>query len=214
MIGGYRIKICGLTSADDAAAAAGIGADYLGFILYSKSPRFLPLARYVELRADLPDLPQVAVLVQPGPDELAAARDEGFDLFQIHFSPTDAAVGAAASAMVGPGRLWLAPKLPPGAEIPPALLPLAATWLIDTYKTEGFGGTGRVGDWPQFRRYRAVYPNVNWVLAGGLAPENVGAAIRASGAAALDINSGVECAPGRKDRAKLAALRSALLAAG
>ena len=65
MIGSLRLKVCGLTTAEDAAAAAGIGADFLGFILYPKSPRFLPPERFAELRPRLPALPKVAVMVAP-----------------------------------------------------------------------------------------------------------------------------------------------------
>ncbi len=142
MIGGLRLKVCGLTSVEDAAAAAGIGADCLGFILYPKSPRYLPLARFVDLKPRLPALPRVAVMVSPSPEELEAALAAGFDFVQIHFPATDAAAVRAASARVGAARLWLAPKLPPEAEIAPELLPLAGTWLLDTYRAESFGGTG------------------------------------------------------------------------
>jgi len=210
MIGALRLKVCGLTTAEDAAAAAGIGADFLGFILYPKSPRYLPPARFAELGPRLPALPKVAVMVSPSPAELEAALDAGFDFVQIHFPATDAVAVRAASERVGAARLWLAPKLPPEAEIDPVLLPLADTWLLDTYRAESFGGTGHTGDWAKFRRYREAHPTKTWVLAGGLSPENVVAAVAATGAGGIDVNSGVEAAPGRKDPAKLAALRAAL----
>jgi len=210
MIGSLRLKVCGLTTAEDAAVAAGIGADFLGFILYPKSPRYLPLARFAELKPRLPALPKVAVMVASSAGELEAALAAGFDFVQIHFPATDAAAVRAASERVGAARLWLAPKLPPEAEIDPALLPLADTWLLDTYRAESFGGTGHTGDWAKFRRYREAHPAKTWVLAGGLLPENVAAAVAATGAGVIDVNSGVEAAPGRKDPAKLAALRAAL----
>ena len=211
MIGPLRVKVCGLTSADDAAAAAGIGADFLGFILFPKSPRYLPLERYASLRAGLPALPKVAVLVAPSEAELAAAQAAGFDFFQVHFPVTDEAAARRAHAAVGAARLWLAPKLPPEVELPPELLPLADTWLLDTYRADSFGSTGHTGDWAKFRRYRAAQPAKRWILAGGLTPENVAAAVAATGAGMIDVNSGVESAPGRKDPAKLAALRAALV---
>ena len=89
-------------------------------------------------------------------------------------------------------------------------LPLAATWLLDTYRADAFGGTGHTGDWAKFSRYRLAYPERIWVLAGGLSPENAAAAVAATGARMIDVNSGVELAPGRKDPAKLEALRAAL----
>ena len=214
MIGELRLKVCGLTTAEDAAAAAGIGADFLGFILYPKSPRYLLPERFAELKPRLPALPKVAVMVAPSAAELEAALGAGFDFFQIHFPATDAAAVRAASERVGAARLWLAPKLPPEAELDTALLPLADTWLLDAYRADSFGGTGHTGDWAKFRRYREAHPAKTWVLAGGLSPENVVAAVAATGARAIDVNSGVETAPGRKDPAKLAALRTVLAARG
>lgn len=210
MIGGIRVKVCGLTSAADAAAAAGIGADYLGFILYPKSPRYLPLATFAGLRPELPALPKVAVMVAPSEAELAAAEAAGFDYFQIHFPAADPASARAASARFGAARVWLAPKLPPEAELAAELLPLAETWLLDTYRPDSFGGTGHTGDWAKFRRYREQHTERAWVLAGGLTPENAAEAVAATGAQRIDVNSGVESAPGKKDTAKLAALRTAL----
>lgn len=214
MIGRLHLKVCGLTTAEDAAAAAAVGADYLGFILHPKSPRYLALGDYAVLRPLLPELPRVAVMVTPTAEELATVLAAGFDFFQIHFPAADPTAAEAASATVGPGRLWLAPKVPPEAELDPALLPLASTWLLDAYRVDRFGGTGHTGDWPKFRRCRENHPDRAWVLAGGLSPENVAAAVAATGTERIDVNSGVESAPGRKDPAKLAALRAALAAGG
>lgn len=210
MIGGIRVKVCGLTSADDAGAAAGIGADFLGFILYPKSPRYLSLAAFAGLRAQLPALPKVAVLVAPSDAELAEVGAAGFDYFQIHFPLGEPAVAQAAAARFGAGRVWLAPKLPPDQELVAELLPLAATWLLDTYRADSFGGTGHTGDWAKFRRIREANPEREWVLAGGLSPSNAADAVLASGARTIDVNSGVESAPGRKDLGKLADLHAAL----
>jgi phosphoribosylanthranilate isomerase len=210
MIGSLRLKVCGLTTADDAVAAAGIGADFLGFILYPKSPRYLPLACFADLKPRLPALPKVAVMVSPSPEELEAALGAGFDFVQIHFPVTDFAAVRAASERVGVARLWLAPKLPPDQELSDALLTLADTWLLDAYRADRFGGTGHTGDWTKFRRYREAHPEKTWMLAGGLSPENAAAAVAATGTRVIDVNSGVESAPGRKDPAKLVALRAAL----
>ena len=210
MIAGIRLKICGLTSLVDAEAADAVGADYLGFILYFKSPRYVPLAQFVAMKARLPDRPKVAVMVTPTPAEVAAALAAGFDFFQIHFPMTLAREALALGTMVTRERLWLAPKLAPGEEIARSLLAAGATWLLDTYRADGFGGTGQTGDWVKFRRYREAHPQLTWVLAGGLTPENVGAALKETGAKFIDVTSGVESAPGVKDPAKLTALRAAL----
>lgn len=210
MIGNVRLKVCGLTSAVDAEAAAGIGADFLGFILYPKSPRYLSLANFAAMKAALPPLPKVAVMVSPDEEALATAQAAGFDFFQVHFPIDEPESAQRASALIGAQHLWLAPKLPPGSEIGASLLPLAGTWLLDTYRADSFGGTGHTGDWGQFRMYREAHPDRNWVLAGGLNPANIAQAVGATGTVFVDVNSGVESAPGRKDVQKLAELASAL----
>jgi phosphoribosylanthranilate isomerase len=210
MIGNTQLKVCGLTSAGDAAAAARAGADYLGFILWPESPRFLALEAWEKLAPDLPSGPKrVAVMVEPGAAELSAAVAAGFDFVQIHFShPVPPAVAAEWSESAGRDRLWLAPKLPPTMDVAAAWLPLADTFLLDTFHAGAgaFGGTGRTGDWAKFARHRAAHPEKTWILAGGLTPGNVAAALAASGARFVDVNSGVESSPGVKDHAKLAAL--------
>jgi phosphoribosylanthranilate isomerase len=214
MIAGIRLKICGLTSLVDVGLADGIGADFLGFILYPASPRYVRLEQFAAMASRLPvGRKTVAVLVEPTDDALAAARDAGFAAFQVHFRPeTPLERVAAWSAAVGVDRIWLAPRLPPGAGFDPAWLPLARTLFVDTYRSDGFGGSGRTGDWPDFARLRAAHPGHTWILAGGLSPENIAAARRASGAHVLDVNSGVEASPGIKDPAKLRALALALRA--
>jgi phosphoribosylanthranilate isomerase len=212
MIGALQLKICGQTRAEDARAAADIGADYLGFILYPKSPRAVTLARYAELAAELPaGSRRVAVMVEPAADELAAAAGAGFDFFQIHATHTTPLAAVQGwSAQVGAHRLWLAPKLPPGADVPAEWFTLAGTFLLDTFHAEGFGGSGKTGDWAKFARYRETYPQHTWILAGGLSPENIGEAVAKSGAHFVDVNSGVETSPGVKDHAKLRRLAGVL----
>lgn len=204
MIDGIRVKVCGLTSLVDAEFADKCGADYLGFILYPKSPRHISLAQYRAMSARLPDRRRVAVSVEPSADELTAMRDAGFDYFQIHFrAETPEEKLAEWSRIAGEKHLWLAPKLPPETEVSAATLARARFILLDTFHAETFGGSGRTGDWTKFARHRAAHPKHFWILAGGLNPENIGEALRQSGAKFVDVNSGVESAPGVKDHAKL-----------
>jgi phosphoribosylanthranilate isomerase len=206
-----QFKVCGLTSAPDAEAAVRAGAGYLGFNLYPKSPRYLPLDRYRELAKALPPRGRVAVMVEPTAEDLAAAVAAGFDFFQIHFrADTPAERLATWSELAGKSRLILAPKLPPAAEPDPAWLRLADTVMLDTFSPEVFGGTGRTGDWGKFARIQAAYPGTQWILSGGLSPANISEAVRLSGARFVDVASGVESAPGVKDHAKLRALGAAL----
>lgn len=211
MIDGIRLKVCGLTSLVDAEFADRCGADYLGFILYPKSPRHISLTQYRAMAPRLPDRRKVAVSVEPTLEELAVMREAGFDYFQIHFGPeTPDATLTAWSRLVGEKRLWLAPKLPPAVEVSPAALAVAKFILLDTFHAQGFGGSGRTGDWGKFARLQAAHPGNFWILAGGLNPENIGAGLEQSGARFVDVNSGVERAPGVKDEAKLKAFVVAL----
>ncbi len=205
MLNGIQLKICGLTTLSDATAAALSGADFLGFILYPKSPRYLSLVAYHTLTSALPTAPRrVAVMVAPSTAELAEAVDAGFDFFQLHYPLTTPLETVAAwSAQVGVDRLWLAPKLPPELDVPAETLPLAGTFLMDTFHAAGFGGSGQTGDWAKFSRHRLAHPGHTWILAGGLNPDNLAEAVGRSGTGFVDLNSGVESAPGVKDHAKL-----------
>jgi phosphoribosylanthranilate isomerase len=201
-----HIKVCGLTSLADAEFADAQGVEYLGFNLYPKSPRYFPLAQYRSVAASLPGRRTVAVTVEPGPGELSALRDAGFDLFQVHFRhDRSPGVIAAWSEEVGAANLWLAPKLPPGVEVDHGWLGLAGSFVLDTFDGALFGGTGRTSDWPKFRRHREANPGHTWILSGGLSADNVADALAGSGARFVDVNSGVESSPGVKDPDKLRA---------
>ncbi len=214
MMEGIRVKVCGLTSLVDARLADEAGADYLGFIQVVKSPRYVSAAQFAAMRGQLPERPRVVVMVEPTVEELRAAEALGFAAFQVHFKlEVGGAALAAWSAVVGPERLWLAPKLPPGVELPDAWLAYAKTWMMDTYHESGYGGSGRSGDWAGFAARQAARPDRRWLLAGGLNAENVGAALAMSGAKFIDLNSGVETSPGVKDAGKLAAVTAAIRAA-
>jgi phosphoribosylanthranilate isomerase len=204
MIDGIRIKVCGLTSLVDAEFADQVGADYLGFILYPQSPRFISLKKYEAMNSRLPPRKRVAVMVEPTAEELAQTVAADFDYFQIHFRhdlPTAAVQGW--SEVVDKNRLWLAPKLPPMVDVPAVLLPLARFFLLDTFQADGFGGSGQTGDWAKFARHQKAQPDKSWILSGGLNPRNIGDALKQSGAKFVDVNSGVEASPGIKDTEKL-----------
>lgn len=204
MIDGVRIKVCGLTSLVDAEFADRCGADYLGFILFPQSPRYVSIKQYTGLAPLLPERKRVAVSVEPTLAELAAMNAAGFDFFQVHFrAHVPVETVASWAETVGRDRLWLAPKLPPEADVADAWLPLAGYFMLDTFHPDKFGGTGETGDWAKFARHRLAHPKHRWILAGGLSPENVTEAVRASGTNFVDVNSGVESAPGVKDEAKL-----------
>jgi len=204
MIAGVRLKVCGLTSIVDAEAADRCGADYLGFILYPRSPRFVPLAQYRAMASRLPERRRVAVSVEPSGEQLSAMAGAGFDFFQIHFAAgIDPARLEEWARVAGRERLWLAPKLPPESDVPAMVLASAQTVLMDTFHASGFGGSGVAGDWAKFARHRVAFPEHTWILAGGLNESNIGDAVGESGARTVDVNSGVESSPGVKDEARL-----------
>ncbi len=211
MIDGIRLKVCGLTSLVDAEFADNCGADYLGFIFYPKSPRHISLAQYRAMAPRLPERRKVAVSVEPSVAELSAMRDAGFHYFQIHYRPeTPDEMLTDWSRTVGEKHLWLAPKLPPGCDVSPAALAVAKFVVLDTFHNEAFGGSGKTGDWAKFARHQKENTHNFWILAGGLNPDNIGDALRQTGARFVDVNSGVESAPGVKDQAKLKAFVVAL----
>ena len=214
MIAGIQVKVCGLTSAEDAAAAAAIGADFLGFILHEKSPRHISIARYGAIAPDLPDKPRVAVVVEPAPGTLRKLRDLCFSRFQVHFRrETPLASLEGWSSEAGAGALWLAPRLRTEDDVDASWPGLSSAILLDTFDPALFGGTGRTGDWPKFRRISQGKPGGTWILSGGLSPENIAAAIAGTGARFVDVNSGVESSPGVKDHARLRSLAAAVRAA-
>jgi phosphoribosylanthranilate isomerase len=206
-----EIKVCGMTIVEDVDTALSTGADFLGFIVYPKSSRGVTLEHATELAARVPQGRRVIVDVETSEADLLRYRDAGFDFFQIHVAlPIDYTRLAALSEIVGRERLWLAPRLAPGKAFPETILQFADTILLDTYSKNQVGGTGHTGDWAQFSALKRKYSSTNWILAGGLAPGNVVAALASSGACSIDVNSGVEYQPGKKDPQKLRALFRAL----
>jgi len=213
MINGIQVKICGLTSLADALAADKIGADYSGFILWPKSPRFVSLETFSEISTKLPGRKKVAVMVEPSMSNLLQAKAAGFDRVQIHFRHTMPLTRVREwSDLVGVKKLWLAPKLPPEIDVSPEWLRLADAFLLDTFDANPgqFGGTGKVSDWEKFIRHRIGNPDNLWILTGGLSPENVANALDETGAHFVDVNSGVEASPGVKDHEKLQELMHAM----
>ena len=211
MIDDITVKVCGITRWQDAALALELGADYLGLNRYGQSPRCVDQATARDLCNRIPAGRRVFVDVNTGTDELEDHADLGFDAFQIHFDVgLSLATVAAWSGIVGKENLWLAPRLPAHEPFPQAMLEFADTILIDGHSKALYGGTGQTADWARFAEWATLYPHKRFLLAGGLSPENITAAIAQSGARFVDVNSGVESAPGIKDEAKLRAFFAAL----
>lgn len=206
-----RVKVCGIMRQEDSSAALRAGADKIGLNLYTGSPRGISLDRARELLINIPQGRRVMVDVETVPEKLAEYRQCGFDFFQIHF---DVSAGkdkvTAWSKVVSSKCLWLAPRLSPGEPFPEWLLEFADTILFDAYAKYVYGGSGKTGDWGNFAELQKKYQEKTWVLAGGLNPANIAQAVRVSKARFVDVNSGVESAPGIKDGEKLKSFMSAL----
>jgi len=198
------IKICGITNVADARRAVACGADFLGFILARKSPRFVTAAQVRGIVADLDcEVRKVGVFVDSPADEIAGTLDScGLDIAQLCGNES-----AAVAARVGVERVWKAFHITGDTDIPAALAFPASAILADTMLPGQRGGTGMVCNWDLAAR---VAGKRRLVLAGGIKPENLAEAVRTVCPYAVDIGSGVEAEPGRKDHEKLARLFDAL----
>ncbi len=200
-----KLKVCGLTTLEDAQMAIRYGASYLGFNFYRPSPRYILPAAARAIIAQLPaGVVTVGIFVnEPRPEEvLEIMAASGVQMAQLHGDED-----SNYCARVGAQRVIKALRV--GEDFDPrsvAGLPAAAI-LLDAYDAKLYGGTGRLANW-ELAREAARLAKV--FLAGGLSPDNIVAAIRAVEPYAVDVNSGVESAPGRKDEDRLRQLQHAL----
>jgi len=206
MSGGLlRVKICGITSAEDGLAASAAGADAIGLVFWPRSPRALDLGRAREIAAALPPLVlRVGVFVDAPAAEIARTADAvGLDLVQLHGDEPPDALAAL------PRRALKALRVGDGFRPEQALAyeGRAAGLLLDTRHGSAPGGSGRSFDWSHARALRERVRFL--VLAGGLTPENVAEAIAAVRPDAVDVSTGVESSPGRKDPVRVAAFVAA-----
>lgn len=206
-----RVKICGISEPAGFDACVEAAADWVGFVFFARSPRAVTPAEAARISARSGGGPgRVGLFVDPSDQEVAAALAAlPLDALQLYAGADRAADLRArfgvpvwrAVAVDGAGSL---PSRADGAD----LLVLEAKPPPEARRP---GGNAARFDWSVLHGWTAPAP---WILAGGLNPENVGAAIRSTGAGAVDVSSGVEIAPGRKDpariRAFLAAARGAL----
>jgi phosphoribosylanthranilate isomerase len=202
-----RIKMCGFTRADDAREAAAAGVDAIGMVFWNGSPRCVTVDQASAIVASLPPfVTTVGVFVNEAVDTMKGiCRDLGLGAVQLHGDEPPATwrgwpCPVLKSVAVGPGfdpAVWRA-------------WPRGVVPLLDAADVIRRGGTGRTVDWSLAAAAARLRP---LVLAGGLTPETVGAAIAAVCPAAVDVSSGIEVAPGVKDgdrmRAFVLAVRQA-----
>ena len=193
-----RIKICGITNLEDARLAADLGAQALGFNFYPLSPRKVDPEAARAIIAQLPPLVlSVGVFVD---EDAGVVRDlaarVGLDWVQLHGQESPEYCRSLGRRVIKAFRIKDAASLAFLAVYQGA----AQALLLDTYRTGQVGGTGETFDW-QLARRAHEYGRI--ILAGGLTPENVAQAIKIAQSQAVDVASGVEAAPGKKDPEKL-----------
>lgn len=196
------IKICGLTNLEDARAALEAGADFLGFVLYRKSPRGISAAALRRILDRLPGAPKaIGVFVNEVREEvIRIAEDCGLYAVQVHGDE------AADELLPLPARVWRAVRLGRNRLEPAPKSWPAERYVLDAAAPGMYGGTGQKVDWVRAAAAARKYP---LMLAGGLTPENVAEAIRQVRPRGVDVAGGVEKAPGKKDHAKLEAFVAA-----
>ncbi len=205
-----KVKVCGITNLEDAQAAVEAGADALGFVCYRKSPRFVAAEVIRAIVSELPPfvLP-VGVFVN---EEQKVVRDLldrcGLVLAQLHGDETAAYCESLGRPVLKAIRLQSRSGFLALAEFKGRAL--VRGFLVDAFSDAAYGGTGHRVDW-NLAAEASQLGRV--ILAGGLTPENVGEAIKIVRPYGVDVSSGVEANPGRKDHAKVRAfIKAAKLA--
>jgi len=208
-----KIKFCGITRLDDAELAVGAGAWAIGLIFWPHSPRRVELGAAAEIAAAVKRRAEVAgVFVNATLDHVAQTAD-GVGLTMLQFHGDEGPAYCAEAARRTGAKVIKAARVRSRADVQ-ALAPFHTDYhLLDSYTAGVPGGTGETFSWDIARAHRSRVPVI---LSGGLTPDNVADAIAAVHPYAVDVASGVELSPGRKDPDKLrafaAAVRSTTLA--
>ena len=195
-----RVKICGITNEDDAVAAGRAGVDAVGLVFWSRSPRAVDVESACRIVSVLPPLTSaIGLFLDPTAEEVATVLAQvRLHALQFHGLET-----AQDCQKMSAGRPFIkaisAATLKLGSAA--AAYPEASALLVDAHAAGEAGGTGHSFDWSLL----AAAGNAPWILAGGLTANNVAEAVARSGVTAVDVSSGVESAPGKKDAAAMQA---------
>lgn len=198
-----RVKICGITSPEDAMMAVEAGADALGFVFFQGSPRCISPERAAVIIRRLPPFVQtVGLFVNEEAATVNSVADQcGLDLVQLHGEESPDYCAAVKRRIIKAFRVKNASSLDGMANYP------VAACLLDAWSPAAHGGTGTTFSWEIAARVAA---SQCIILAGGLTPENVAGAVETVKPYAVDVSSGVESGPGKKDPAKIALFINAL----
>ena len=193
-----RVKICGITDSDDARNAALLGADAIGLNFYEKSPRYIDAGRASRIIESLPALVSVVGVFVNHPDPQGLedlALSLGLDAVQLHGSETP-----DYCSMIQKVKVIKAFRVDANFKVESLRNYSNTMFLLDSGGGAQFGGTGKVFDWDQAYGANAF----GWiVLAGGLNADNVGEAVSRLHPFGVDVSSGVESTPGKKDYEKM-----------
>ena len=192
-----RVKICGITSLEDALVAIVAGADALGFIFFDQSPRYIKPAKAAAIIEKLPPfVTKVGVFVNALiPALLDVANQTRIDALQLH---GDEPPQHCASS---PGQVIKAFRVKDESSLAALRSYDVAAFLLDSYVAGQLGGTGEKFNWDLAVEAKQFGKPI--VLAGGLTPENIGDAVAKVSPYGVDVSSGVELSPGRKDHDKV-----------
>ncbi|HWD94444.1 MAG TPA: phosphoribosylanthranilate isomerase [Verrucomicrobiae bacterium] len=191
------VKICGITNAPDALAAVEAGADALGFMFYEPSPRHVSIREATEIIRQLPPfIIKVGVFVDAAEDLVVRAiGDCGLNMLQFHGHETPEYCGQFGLMSLKAFRIRDAESLKALPEYP------TEAWLLDAFVADKPGGTGEKFNWDLAIEAKKLGRPI--FLAGGLTPENVAEAVQKVQPYGVDVSSGVEAAPGKKDHDKV-----------
>ena len=196
-----KVKICGITNIEDALASCEYGADALGFIFYKKSPRFIEPERVKKIIRELPPfVTTVGVFVDDDADRISEIADAAkLDIIQLHGSEPPEFCNVFKRKIIKAFKIQGQGARGKGQENEIRRYTVSA-YLLDTYKEGVEGGTGEIFDWEiakEAKRFGRI------ILAGGLTPQNVAEAVETVMPYGVDVSSGVEQKPGKKDLQKV-----------
>ncbi|MEK6583626.1 MAG: phosphoribosylanthranilate isomerase [Nitrospirota bacterium] len=191
-----KVKICGITNLEDAQAAAEAGADALGFVFYPDSPRFIDPGNARAIIAKLPVfITSVGVFVDESEDLIRRIiREGGIQILQFHGSESPVLCTRFREKVIK------AIRIKDEESISEMQMYDVDTFLLDTYLDCAKGGTGKTFNW---KYAEMAKENGRIILSGGLNPSNIGDAVRKLKPYGVDVSSGVEISPGKKDHVKI-----------
>lgn len=201
-----HVKICGLSTAATVDATVNAGASYIGFVFFPKSPRYVTVAKVVELAPRIPtEIRKVALTVNASDAELENILKAPIDMLQLHGAESPARVAEVKARFGLPVMKAIGVADESDLALIDAYSGVADQLLVDTKPPKDGalpGGNGVPFDW---RLIAGREWSVPWMLAGGLTAENVAEAVSLTGAQQIDLSSAVESSPGVKDVNKIAA---------